>query len=334
MHEGNCAAFAPFTVMTEGNMLSNSELRYYDANVLRLPRDKRTEYHAQVDRLIETLSAALKDKTTIKISRVVKAGSFAKFTILRKTVDDPVDVDVVFYIVGRGVSESTFEGLSEDIHNLLVELYPNKAVEDFEIQRRAATVTFKGSGLAVDIVPVIENPGKDGFGYQFDTAGGRTLTCAPCQIQFVRARKVADSDYRTLVRLVKKWRNFQGVDRLKSFHIELILAHLQDKHGPCENIEQRLRDFFLYIAQTGLKEPIQFPENTGTIPTFSDPVVIIDPVNNENNTAARITDAERSEIVAKATEAWETANFASVEDDPAVWKEIFGPRFKTKDKVQ
>lgn len=31
--------------------LSNTQLRYYDSNVLRLPADKRKEYHAQVDRL-------------------------------------------------------------------------------------------------------------------------------------------------------------------------------------------------------------------------------------------------------------------------------------------
>lgn len=312
-------------------MLKNTDLRYYDAEVLRLPKEKRTEYHAQVDRLVATLSSAVKDKTKIKITRVVKAGSFAKFTILRKTVDDPVDVDVVFYICGRNLEASSFESLSSDIYDLLVELYPSKGVEDFEIQKRAATVTFKGTGLAVDVVPVIEIPGKDGHGYQFDTEGGKTLTCAPCQIGFVKTRKDADSDYRTLVRLAKKWRNYQEVKALKSFHIELILAHLQDAHGPCESVEQRLRDFFLYIAQTGLRTPISFPENKGNVPKFTHPVVIIDPVNNQNNTAARITEAERAGIVAKATEAWETANFASVEDDPAAWKELFGPKFKTRD---
>lgn len=312
-------------------MLTNSELRYYDAEVLRLPRDKRTEYHAQVDRLIVTLSGAVKDKTKIKITRVVKAGSFAKFTILRKTAEDPVDVDVVFYVSGRNLAASSFESLSSDIHELLIELYPNKSVEDFEIQKRAAKVVFKGSGLEVDIVPVIEIPNKDGHGFQFDTEGGKNQTCAPCQIAFVKTRKDADSDYRTLVRLAKKWRNYKEVDHLKSFHIELLLAHLQDQHGPCDSIEQRLRDFFLYMAQSGLSTPIRFPENKGTVPGFSDPVVIIDPVNNENNTAARITEDERKEIVAKANEAWEIANFASTEDDPAVWKELFGPKFKTKD---
>jgi hypothetical protein len=33
--------------------LTNTELRYYDSNVLRLPANKRKDYHEQVDRLID-----------------------------------------------------------------------------------------------------------------------------------------------------------------------------------------------------------------------------------------------------------------------------------------
>lgn len=135
--------------------LNNTELQYYDANVLRLPADKRKEYHEQVDRLIAELSRTVREKTTIKITKVVKAGSFAKFTILRKTSTDPVDVDVVFYISGRSIDHETLQSLNDTIYKLLIEIYPNKDVEDFEIQRKAATVSFVGTGLSVDIVPVI-----------------------------------------------------------------------------------------------------------------------------------------------------------------------------------
>ena len=91
--------------------LSNSEIRNYDSNVLRLPADKRAEYHEQVDRLISELSKTVRSKTEINITKVVKAGSFAKYTILRKTSDDPVDVDVVFYISGKNTTSETFETL-------------------------------------------------------------------------------------------------------------------------------------------------------------------------------------------------------------------------------
>lgn len=312
--------------------LSNTQLRHYDSDVLRLPADKRREYHAQVDRLIENLCRNVRDKTRIRITKVVKAGSFAKFTILRKASDSPVDVDVVFYISGKDAGVETLDDLNTLIYDLLVEQYPTKSVEDFQIQRKAATVTFVGSGLSVDIVPVIEDPHRSGYGWQFDIHNGsKVQTCAPCQIKFVRDRKNVDGDFRTLVRLAKKWRNYAEVKPLKSFAIELIMAHLLDTRGKAGSIEQRFRDFLLYIAQSGLKEVISFPENRGPIPHFGHPVVIVDPVADDNNVAGRITEAERNEIVAAAREAWETANFASAEDDHAVWKELFGPQFKTED---
>ena len=312
--------------------LSNTELRYYDSNVLRLPADKRKEYHAQVDRLITELCKSVRDKTEIKITKVVKAGSFAKYTILRKTASDPVDVDVVFYITGRDVTKETLDSLSATIYDLLIKIYPTKSVEDFEIQRKAATVKFVGSGLSVDIVPVIEDATRAGYGWQYDIHdGSKVQTCAPCQIQFVRDRKNQDGDFRTLVRMAKKWRNYAEIKPLKSFAIELIMAHVLATQGKAGSVEQRFRNFLLYIAQSGLKDQISFPENTAPFGSFSDPVVILDPVYSLNNVTSRISEAERKEIVAEAQEAWETANFASAENDKGVWKELFGPGFKVED---
>jgi len=297
--------------------LSNTDLCYYDANVLRLPADKRTEYHEQVDRLIAELSRSLRDKMDIKITKVVKAGSFAKFTILKKTSLNPVDVDVVFYISGRNIDQETLQGLNNTIYDLLLKVYPNKSVEHFEIQRKALTVSFVGTGLNIDVVPVIEDSSRPGYGWQFDREDPkvRLETCASCQIKFIRDRKAKDKHFRTLVRLAKRWRNFAELKALKSFTIELIMAYLLDEEGASGLIEQRFRRFLLYIAQSELKEQISFPENTAPLGSFSDPVVIIDPVYSRNNVAARITENERKEIVQTAERAWEAAHFASAEHD-------------------
>jgi hypothetical protein len=314
--------------------LSNAKLCYYDSNLLRLPADKRSEYHAQVDRLITELSCSLRDKAEIKITRVVKAGSFAKFTILRKTSLNPIDVDVVFYVSGRDIDRETLDGLNDTIYDLLAKVYPNKAIEDFEIQRKALTVSFVGSGLSVDVVPVIEDSLRPGYGWQFDRNDPtfRLETCAPCQIKFVRDRKAVDKDFRTLVRLAKRWRNYAELKPLKSFAIELIMAYILDKQGSQGSIEEKFRRFLLYIAQSELKEQISFLENAKPLGSFTDPVVIIDPVYSQNNVASRITEDERKQIVETAREAWETAHFASTEDDEAIWKEVFGPGFKTEDE--
>lgn len=311
--------------------LTNTQLRYYDSNVLRLPQDKRKEYHAQVDYLVQELSSALKDKTKIKITKVVKAGSFAKHTILRKTSEDPVDVDIVFYIAGKSVDKETRDSLMDLIYDELIEVYPNKKVKEFEIQRKAATVEFVGSGLSVDIVPVIEITSRPNFGWQYGTDGSKTLTCAPCQIDFVKKRKNQDADFRTLVRMTKRWRRHKELSAISGFTAELLVAHALQVDGTGYSVEQRFQRILAYIARSELKEVISFPENTKPLGTFTDPVVILDPVNSNNNVAARITEAERKEIVAAAQESYEASHLASVDDDVEVWKQVFGPRFKVED---
>lgn len=313
--------------------LTNTQIRYYDSEVLRLPRDKRTEYNAQVDRLVINLRQKIKEHAEFKVVRVVKAGSFAKHTILRKTSADPLDVDVVFYLRDENIDRETYESLGNQIYEFLVAAYPTKAVDDFTIGKRTATVEFIGSGLTLDVVPVIQDTSQNGYGWQFSADGAKTLTCAPCQIQFIRDRKAKDADFRTLVRLAKRWRNHQELqDELKSFTVELVMAYLLEQNGMAGTLEQRFCNFLLYVAQSELKEAISFPENTLPLGTFADPVIILDPVNSDNNVAGRMKETERAIVVDAAAASWETAYHASAENDLSVWKELFGPRFRVEDE--
>ena len=72
--------------------LTNTQLRYYDSTVLRLPANKRTEYHKQVDGLIGELSRRIRDRTEITITKVVKAGSVRKaYFIWRTCITTPAN---------------------------------------------------------------------------------------------------------------------------------------------------------------------------------------------------------------------------------------------------
>lgn len=313
--------------------LNNTQIRYYDYNVLRLPLDKRTEYNAQVDRLIANVRQQLHKHTEFRITRVKKAGSFAKHTILRKLAsDDHLDCDVAFYLRDHDASNEDLASLNNSIRGFLDAAYPNKSVEDFQIDNRTANVRFVGSGLLVDIVPVIEMEAGSEYGWQYGLDGTRVLTCVKGQLEFVKARKDSDGDFRTLVRLAKRWRNYNGVTSLKSYQIELIMAYLLDTDGKEMPVEERFRRFLLYIVQSGLKDKIVFDETPKPIGSFTEPVVIVDPVNGQNNVAARMTEDKRQNIVALAKESWEAAHYASVENDPEVWKEVFGPKFRTADE--
>jgi hypothetical protein len=139
-----------------------------------------------------------------------------------------------------------------------------------------------------------------------------------------------------LVRLLKHWRNHQELDEnLRSFTIELIVSHLQDAEGVPASLEDGLLRLFLYIAQTKLSAPIVFAEcgKVSSLPT--DRVVILDPVNAANNVARRLTDADCNEIVAKATDAWETITAARNNNYKGetleMWKDVLGRSFVIED---
>jgi hypothetical protein len=297
-----------------------------------LEQAQRTAFHAQVDRLIARLRNELQGQSLLRVAHVYKAGSFAKHTILRPGEGRKVDVDIVFYLLpGDDLSTLNYAKLSERIFDLLVRFYPNKAVGDFELSQRAATVTFIASGLSVDVVPAIQDRTRPDCAWQYKPDGTVVMTSTPGQLEFIAARKRRDPDYRTHVRLAKQWRHYQELPGLKSYSIELIIAWLLDQRGPGKSIFEGLSRFFLHLAQDELRTPLLFPENTRPLPAFAAPVVIHDPVNSANNVAGRIEEQERQVIVQQGLASWETLSWALQEDDLGLWRELFGPRFAVED---
>jgi tRNA nucleotidyltransferase (CCA-adding enzyme) len=115
------------------------------------------------------------------------------------------------------------------------------------------------------------------------------------------------------------------------FLIELIVAYLFDRDGTAKSLEEGLQRFYLYVAQSRLQEAITFPE-LGEVSSFpNDPVVVLDPVNKDNNVAARLTNAEREEIVNAAELAFstiETAVWKAGKGETLdLWKEVMGRSF-------
>jgi hypothetical protein len=211
-------------------------------------------------------------------------------------------------------------------------VYPTKESQDFSVQPRTLGIHFRDSGLDVDLVPVIPIPNEDGYGWQPSSQRGHPVkTSITGQLDFIKNRRDADLRFRTLVRLLKNWRNEQELERLRSFLIELIVAYLFDRDGAAKSLEEGLQRFYLYVAQSRLQEAITFPE-LGKISSFpNDPVVVLDPVNKDNNVAARLTNAEREEIANAAELAFstiETAVWKAGKGETLdLWKEVMGRSF-------
>jgi len=313
--------------------LTDTQLNYFVNNRLKLEKRKRAEYLAQVDRLIESFSIACAGDHVINIKKFLKTGSLRKGTVLRPKGDFGVDADVAVFLNTNGSSGYDLSNLHDRIRKLLKKIYPTKKLEDFTIQPRTLGIEFHDSGLAMDLVPLIPIDGPGDFGWQPSSQGDAPVkTSVTKQLEFIRARKDAHRHFTALVRLLKYWRNFHELDdSLRSFTIELIVCHLQDIEGTPQSLEDALLRFFLYIAQSELKEPIAFAE-CGIVESFpKDRVVILDPCNAENNVGRRITDTDCGAIIAKAQEAWETLSYASNHGGKVqtleLWKEVFGRSF-------
>jgi hypothetical protein len=131
--------------------------------------------------------------------------------------------------------------------------------------------------------------------------------------------------------MVKHWRNYHELDGLRSFVIELLLAHQQDTQGPAPSLEDGLTRFFKWVAQTELRAPVTFPECGKPTVWPQSRVVVLDPVNVRNNVAMRMTAIECDPVIDAARRDWETIHTARNNNYKGetleFWKEVFGRVF-------
>ena len=317
---------------TTNMILSDAQLNVFVTNVLHLGSGKRKEFLGQVDTLIDNLQRKIKEDDSFKVKGFTKTGSIMKGTVLKPRGDLGVDADIAVFLDVSESEKNDVDNLHSIIRKLLIAAYPTKKPEDFQVQPRTLGIHFRTSGLDIDLVPVIPILGEPGYGWQPSSERDQPVkTSVLGQLNFIKSRRDADPRFKTLVRLLKNWRNQNEIDRFRSFTIELIVAHLFDLHGAAVSLESGLQRFFLYVAQSQLKKPITFPE-LGKITAFpNNPVIILDPVNKSNNVAARLTDVERKEIVNAAEKAWATIEAASWKGGKGetldLWKDVMGRSF-------
>ncbi len=305
---------------------------------VNLKRDDVTEYREQVNRLRDRLAEYIKEHPDYDLVKMLHSGSVAKGTAL-KTVND---MDVAVYIKPSDKTADESLLLSWLVERLK-EVYPTMKPEQFTIQHHCVTVSFSGSGLDVDVVPVIADANGHGDGYLIvkDT-GERVRTSISMHLEFIRKRKKACADFAQVVRLMKWWaRNQKIADddfRLKSFLIELICARLADDGLDFSDYPNALQKVFAYIVSSDLKKRIAFTDNYAAdkIPKKPADVVIevFDPVNPDNNVAAKYSEGNRKKIVdaaADALDALTEARYATTKGrSVAMWQVVFGPSFQVE----
>jgi predicted nucleotidyltransferase len=315
--------------------IDHKDILKFAEDRVNLPKDKADEYRAQAKRLGERLEGYLADHPDFSLRRLMVAGSLAKGTALNSLND----IDVAVYISG---SEAPTD--IKDLLNYLAErlrkAFPNFKPEQVQPQTYSVTVSFVGTGLDVDVVPILYYGDKNWKGNLVSQDDGSFLeTSIPMHLDFSKKRKSAHPrHYAQVVRLVKFWarrmKQEQEGFRFKSFMIELILAHLADQGVDFSDYPEALQHFFTYVARTNLKELIVFEDNYSatSVPASSHPVKIIDPVNSANNVAKLYTSSNASLISEAALDAGDAIDSALAATTKELtvyyWQKVFGPSFK------
>lgn len=303
---------------------------------VNLKEAKVKEYRQQVQRLRDNLAAHINANPEFSLVKMLGSGSVAKGTAL-STIND-MDVAVYVRKADAPEDESSLIGWMAD---RLREAYPNLASDQFEPQHHCVTIKFRGTGLDVDVVPVLYEGDADDRGYLItQDSGDRVLTSVPLHLKFIRARKDAQPHhFRQVIRLVKWWARLQKSQRtdfrFKSFMIELVCAHLADQGLDMSDYPRALERFFAYIVTSGLKDQIAFTDNfrlSQVVVNADAPIMIIDPVNPSNNVASRYTETDRRVLIEAAHDALDALLEARTADTKgravACWQDVLGPGFR------
>ncbi len=320
---------------SEGSLIGHSDLVAFADDVVNLHREDVKEYREQVMRLRDELAAHIAEHSDYSLIKMLQSGSVAKGTAL-STLND---MDVAVYIKASDAPVDESELLNWLVGRLR-DAYPRMSPDQFNPDGHCVTVSFKGTGLDVDVVPVIYEGGSNDIGYLIEKdSGDRLLTSIPLHLEFIRKRKEAyPTHFAQVVRLLKWWvkerKKSNQAFRFKSFMIELLCAHLSDSGMDFSDYPLAMEKFFAYVVQSGLKKRISFSDYyapSSLLGPTGAPIEIFDPVNPENNVAARYSEAERNLIVEASYDALDALNAAhhstTKERSVDLWQEVLGPSF-------
>lgn len=315
--------------------VDHREVSRFAEEKVNLPKDRADEYRAQAGRVREKLEAYISDHPDFALKRIMLSGSLAKGTALR-TLND---IDMAVYVSGSDAPHD-LRGLLDYLAERLRKAFPNFSPDQVKPQTYSVTVSFRGSGLDVDVVPVLYAGLADWRGDLISQEDGSFLeTSIPLHLEFARKRKKAQPNhYAQVVRLVKFWARLMKKERedfrFKSFMIEMILAKLCDDGVDFSDYPEALQAFFTYLANTGLRERIVFSDYypASDVPKFSDPVQIIDPINPTNNVARLYTAQNADDIADAALDAGDAIDAAlkapTKELTLRYWQKVFGSTFQ------
>ena len=318
--------------------IDHGDVAQFAGDRVNLPSATAQQHRDQVNRLRDRLQAKIAEDPNYGLVKMLHAGSVAKGTAL-KTVDD---LDAAVYVTASAAPDDDPNLVPWLADRLFEAALPNMTRDQFVENTHCVTVNFKGSGLDVDVVPVLYEGEADDIGYLVNKrTGARMRTSIPLHLRFIRDRKSKyGTAYAELIRLTKWWRrqatNQDHPDlRFKSFMIELLWAHLADSGLDLADYPTALEGFFQFVVQTEFDDIVTFTDfsDPAELPARgASPIEVIDPVNPDNNVAARYDTAAKKLIIeacADSFDALSEARFATTKTRAVdCWQTVLGPSFR------
>jgi hypothetical protein len=194
--------------------------------------------------------------------------------------------------------------------------------------------------LDIDVAPVVYAGLPDDRGDLITKSGDRVETSVRLHREFIRSRKQRyGKDYAQLIRFLKFWAREQkrsrGNDfRCKSFLLELVIAHLAATGTSLSDYPTAIEAVFAWMVRTELAEQVAFDDyyDLAAIPSLSDPIRVIDPVNPTNNVCKSYTKADRDQLLEAAADALDAVTAARYGTTKGYavecWQRVLGPTFR------
>lgn len=304
------------------------------------------EANRQTDFMVKQLCNKVSEDKTFTLEKVLKAGSNAKFTSLRKTEENLFDIDLGAYFSGEGATKKQLNKLLQFTLDQLRSIYPTKKKGDFELLNSAVRVKFvSGIKLWVDVAPIIHDTSlKIENGGWIPRADGWRLTSVTCHNQFVTTRTARSKNvpgpvrFNRLVRMVKWWNNLQEELTQPSIFCDCIAAAAYEEMGLTTEWQSSLVGAFRFMLKYRFRSPIVFNDyyDASKIKLPNDPVIVIDSVNPSNNITASWTETIRNKYLERVQDAYESMRYARSyeldgDEDGAVgeWSRVFSEKFRS-----
>ena len=307
-------------------MLMKTEFnRYLDR--IQPTRAQRDLAKDELSFLEDKLRGFIQDDDPYKFVKALRSGSFAKATALRRTESADFDADIAIYVEVDDEGVANIADLVAYTEKLVRRAYKQRTVRRprFETNESCVRVVFSVTPkINIDIVPIVAvEHAIPNWGLLPKRDGTHCYTSVSEHVEFVKSRNTPDVSvpFRKLVRLFKVWRNgaFEGKQLAKvgSFFLELVIGKAYDEqkeHMTGEALPDMSR-LAAWVIQHRLGREISFPDCRvpQTTVRHTGPVVVLDPINRDDNVAADWTAADRDLFLDRIDELRDVLRDAEIE---------------------